>query len=74
MSRTHCRRLALAMAAAVAVPLFVAVAAPVHAAVQVVTKAAVPYAHFTTIQAAVNAAAPGGWPSSNASASAIRRG
>jgi len=61
MSRTHCRRLALAMAAAVAVPLLVAVAAPVHAAVQVVTKAAVPYAHFTTIQAAVSAAAPGDW-------------
>ena len=61
MSGTQFRRLAFAIAAAVAVPLLVAVAAPAHAAVQVVTKAAVPYAHFTTIQAAVNAAAPGDW-------------
>ncbi len=61
MYGTQFRRLAFAIAAAVAVPLLVAVAAPAHAAVQVVTKAAVPYAHFTTIQAAVNAAAPGDW-------------
>jgi hypothetical protein len=61
MSGTQFRRLAFAIAAAVAVPLLVAVATPAHAAVQVVTKAAVPYAHFTTIQAAVNAAAPGDW-------------
>src|SRR5215475_8044971 len=32
-----------------------------QAAVQVVTKATVPYLHFTTIQDAVNAAAPGDW-------------
>ena len=32
-----------------------------QAAVQVVTKASVSYPHFTTIQGAVNAAAPGDW-------------
>ena len=36
-------------------------AGPSPAAVQVVTKATVPYPHFTTIQDAVNAAAPGDW-------------
>ena len=36
-------------------------AAPAAAAVQVVTQANVSYPHFTTIQAAVDAAAPGDW-------------
>jgi hypothetical protein len=49
---------------ALAVATFLAAllpASPSRAAVQVVTKASVSYPHFTTIQDAVNAAAPGDW-------------
>jgi len=61
MSSTHSRSLGLVAAATIAAPLLVASAVPAHAAVQVVTKATVAYLHFTTIQDAVNAAAPGDW-------------
>jgi hypothetical protein len=61
MSSTHFRSLGLVAAATIAAPLLVASAVPAHAAVQVVTKATVAYSHFTTIQDAVNAAAPGDW-------------
>jgi len=61
MSSTHYRSLGLVAAAAIAASLLVASAVSAHAAVQVVTKATVTYPHFTTIQDAVNAAAPGDW-------------
>src|SRR5262245_66285599 len=61
MSSTHSRSLGLVAAATIAAPLLVASAVPAHAAVQVVTKGTVAYLHFTTIQDAVNAAAPGDW-------------
>jgi hypothetical protein len=52
----HRRRLAVATAA-----LTLLLAAPALARVEVVTKRAVSYPHFRTIQAAVDAARPGDW-------------